>query len=428
MILSPRTLWTAIASLMLPPVMAAGGRQPGPDGPAAQHAAVTIEGCLLCNWVTLPRPKSPLGPPPLDREHAFAIYAIDGTPAIRAALAQIVAESYPAGGLGGDAALKLQERLTERLKYFVAPDSPVVDDMFKTLHSYECHGNAYALTGVLSEKDGRKWITVGRYAALPRLNYPARMLAPDQPFASAGKEPLTLTIKDGLSLKCVLLPPGKFLLGTPFYMVPRHLEEYPHMVTLTKPFYMSEVPVTQEMYEAVTGTNPSPHKDPRLPVEDTPCAEIHKFCRILSLWSGHTVRLPTDAEWEYAARVGTSNPAFPEKYTDQNSFLPGKRYPLPVKSKKPNAWGLYDMPSAWWEFVADQWRYNGPDAEVDPLYKPLEDEARRAHGHRSRGLLPGKYSVGTIENIPSSGKSYIGTKFRVVVECEPAAGPPAAGR
>jgi formylglycine-generating enzyme required for sulfatase activity len=192
---------------------------------------------------------------------------------------------------------------------------------------------------------------------------------------------------------------------------------------LTKPYYMSEIPVTQEIYQAVISVNPSPHKGRDLPVEDISCADIRKFCSILSQRSGRTVRLPTDAEWEYAARVGTSNPAFPEKYADQNSFEPGQRVPLPVKSKQPNAWGLYDMASGWWEFVADQWRYNGPDAEIDPLYRPLADEASRDHTHRSRGLLQGRYSVGTIENLPASGKSYIGTKFRVVVESEPSTAP-----
>jgi formylglycine-generating enzyme required for sulfatase activity len=188
------------------------------------------------------------------------------------------------------------------------------------------------------------------------------------------------------------------------------------VVTLTKPFSISEIPITQEIYQAVMGTNPSPHRDPKLPAEDISCADIRKFCQILSEKISRKVRLPTDAEWEYAARVGTSNPAFPEKYAAQNTYVSRQRYPLPVKSKEPNAWGLYDMASGWWEFVADQWRYNGPQAEVDPLYLPLKDESSREHTHRSHGLLPGKYSVGTIENIPSNGKCYIGTKFRIVVE------------
>jgi hypothetical protein len=62
---------------------------------------------------------------------------------------------------------------------------------------------------------------------------------------------------------------------------------------------------------------------------------------------------------------------------------------------------------------------SGPDAEVDPLYVPLKDEASREHTHRSHGLLTGRYSFGTIENIPSSGKTYVGTKFRIVVEYQP---------
>ena len=397
-----------------------GGHAQEPAEKSSQGAKqVTLEGCLLCDWVTLPHPKTSYGPPPLDPEHAFAIYAFKGTPEIRATVERIVADGYPEQGLDGDAAMALQDQFTQRLKYFVSPDSPVLNDMFKTLHSYECHGNPYALTGILSEKDGRKWITVREYAQLSGLTYPDRMLAPDRPFAPAGREPLVLKIDEALSLKCILLPPGKFFMGTPFYMVPRHLEEYPHMVTLIRPFYMSEIPISQAIYQSVMGTNPSPQKDPGLPAEDCSCAEIRNFCRILSERTGRTVRLPTDAEWEFAARVGTSNPAFPEKYLAQNSYVPGQRYPLPVRSKQPNAWGLYDMASGWWEFVGDQWRYNPRDAEVDPLYAPLKDEASREHTHRSHGLLTGRYSFGTIENIPSSGKCYVGTKFRIVVEYQP---------
>jgi len=117
---------------------------------------------------------------------------------------------------------------------------------------------------------------------------------------------------------------------------------------------------------------------------------------------------------------------FPEGPLDPSTTLPqtdtkeewynDAEYAL---SNQPNAWRLYDLASGWWEFVADQWRYNGPDAEVDPLYAPLKDEASREHTHRSHGLLTGRYSFGTIENIPSSGKTYVGTKFRIVVEHQP---------
>ncbi len=403
---------------MLPLASPGGPGQTSGKHSIANGEQVTIEGCLLCDWVTLPHPKTSYGPPPLDPEHVFAVYAIDGTPEIRATLERIVADCTPEKGLEGDAAQAMQDQFTRRLKYYVSPDSPVLNDMLKKLHSYECHGNPYALTGILSEQHGRKWINVRKYVSLPGLNYPERMLAPDRPFAPAGGEPLILKIDENLSLKCILLPAGKFYMGTPFYMVPRFLEEYPHMVTLTRPFYMSEIPVTQEIYQSVMGKNPSPHKDPRLPAQDISCAEIQTFCRILSERTGRTVRLPTDAEWEYAARVGTSNPAFPQKYAAQNSWVSGRPDPLPVRSKQPNAWGLYDLASGWWEIVADQWRYNPREPEIDPLYAPLKVESSRAHSHRSHGLLTGRYSFGTIENIPSSGKCYVGTKFRIVVEAQ----------
>jgi formylglycine-generating enzyme required for sulfatase activity len=133
--------------------------------------------------------------------------------------------------------------------------------------------------------------------------YPDKMMAADKPFAMPDKEPFVLKINDNLTLKCVCIPPGKFLMGTPLYMWPYFMEEYPHMVSLTKSFYLSEVPVTQEVYEAVMGSNPSTAMDPRLPVQDPTFADLRKFCQALSEKTGRKVRLPTDAEWEYAARV-----------------------------------------------------------------------------------------------------------------------------
>ena len=169
------------------------------------------------------------------------------------------------------------------------------------------------------------------------------MLAPDKPIKMPGKEPLILKVTDTLSLKCILLPRGEFLFLKPYYVVPRWQDEFPRLITLTKPFYLAEIPVTQEMYEAVMGNNPSTLKDPQRPVRNVPCADVNKFCKILSEKNGRTVRLPGEAEWEYAARVGTSNPPLDVKYKDQKSSGRARGECLPVKSKQPNAWGLYDM-------------------------------------------------------------------------------------
>ena len=277
------------------------------------------------------------------------------------------------------------------------------------------------MTGVVTEKDGKKWITASRIE-LAKLKYPDRMLTADKPLVMPDKEPVTLKIGDKLTLECVYIPRGKFLMGTPVCMWPYHVEEYPHVVTLTKPFYMAEIPITQEMYEAVMGNNPSTVKDPQLPVQDPPFADVTKFCKIVSVKNGKKVRLPTDAEWEYAARVGTSNPGFAEKYKDQNSTGPdGFKAPLKVKSKKPNAWGLYDMASSWWEISADKGMYNVRHAEVDPAYPPGVENAKSQRS--GRGIVKDGWSIATHEFITEKA-DYAGQKFRVMVESEAPTGTP----
>jgi formylglycine-generating enzyme required for sulfatase activity len=229
---------------------------------------------------------------------------------------------------------------------------------------------ASAVTGELSEKGGRRWIKATRIEACT-LKYPERMLAADQPFVMPSREPLLLKIGDKHTLKCIHIPAGKFLMGTPIYMWPYHLEEYPHQVTLTRDYYLAETPITQEMYEAVMGNNPSVVKDPKLPVQNPMFADLKKFCDAVSEKNGKTVRLPTSAEWEYAARVGTSNPGFAEKYREQNSSgTSGYKSPLTVKSKKPNAWGLYDMLGNVMEWTLDGYAPYKPGDAVNPWVKP----------------------------------------------------------
>jgi formylglycine-generating enzyme required for sulfatase activity len=276
---------------------------------------------------------------------------------------------------------------------------------------------ASAVTGTVSEKGGKKWITATRIEPC-KLTFPARMLAADRPFVMPSQPPLLLKVGDKLTLKCVHVPAGKFLMGTPVYMWPYHLEEYPHAVTLTRDYYMAEIPLTQEMYEAVMGKNPSLVKGAQLPVQNPTFKDIEKFCAILSAKNGRKVRLPTSAEWEYAARVGTSNPAFAEKYRDQNSSGPqGFKAPLKVKSKKPNAWGLYDMASCWWEITGDKAMYHVRRGVVDPHYPPGKENARSQR--TGRGIVTSRWSIGTHEFITEKADD-AGQKFRVVVEIEKA--------
>jgi formylglycine-generating enzyme required for sulfatase activity len=385
---------------------------PARSAPIRNDPEVTIKGSMLCNGACLPDPKP--------EDHVPVVIAIDGTPAIRAEVARIMAAYYPAKGLDAEAAEKLQSQFTSRLKYYLSTDSPALKDSKFLKQPHYCHpAEASAVTGTVSERDGKRWILATRIEPA-KLTYPDRMLAPDRPFAMPSGPPLTLKITGTLSLKCVRIPPGKFLMGTPLYMWPYFVEEYPHVVTLTKPIYLSEIPITQEIYEAVMGSNPSTVKAPTLPVEDVPCPDVRQFCRLLSEKTGRTIRLPTHAEWEYAARVGTSNPGFQEKYRDQNSSGPnGFKAPLPVKSRRPNAWGLYDMASCWWEFVADAFRYNPRIPETDPQFLSPAEGTDQKHAHSGDGIVREGWSIATHESVPSDAKCYAGVKFRIAVEAQP---------
>jgi formylglycine-generating enzyme required for sulfatase activity len=183
---------------------------------------------------------------------------------------------------------------------------------------------------------------------------------------------LTLDLGNGVTMKLALIRPGKFVMGSPDSEQGRESKEGPqHEVVITKPFYMGVTKVTQAQYQAVMGTNPSQFKGPTNPVDSVNWDEAVEFCRKLSEKTRKAVRLPTEAEWEYACRAGSKTRfCFGDTeeglgdYAWYQANSGGTTHP--VGQKKPNAWGLYDIHGNVWEWCADWYGEYPSGAVTDP--------------------------------------------------------------
>ena len=142
--------------------------------------------------------------------------------------------------------------------------------------------------------------------------------------------------EDGL--RYLWIPPGTVTTGCSPGDNECYGDEYPsRKVTLTRGFWLGQTEVTQAAYERLFGYNPSVHKGPDLPVESVSWIEADAYCREIG------GRLPSAAEWEYAARAGTTGSRY-GKLDDIAWYWDNSRFsPHPVAQKKPNAFGLYDM-------------------------------------------------------------------------------------
>jgi formylglycine-generating enzyme required for sulfatase activity/serine/threonine protein kinase len=170
-------------------------------------------------------------------------------------------------------------------------------------------------------------------------------------------------------IEMALVPAGKFMMGSPASEKDRSYNETQHEVTLTKPFYMGKYEVTQEQWESVMGKNPSREKGAKLPVTDVSWIDCQVFIHKLNASTKGGYRLPTEAEWEYACRAGTTTAySFGAKVRLKNlnyaDLKMGK--PVAVGSYKPNAFGLYDMHGNVFEWCED-WYGDYPEGGVtDP--------------------------------------------------------------
>lgn len=183
---------------------------------------------------------------------------------------------------------------------------------------------------------------------------------------------LQVDLGKGVKLEMVLIPAGKFMMGSPASEKGRNENETQHEVTLTKPFYMGKYEVTQEQWQAVMGNNPSTKtKGAKLPVTNVSWNDCQDYIKKLNAKTNGGYRLPTEAEWEYACRAGTKTAyAFGDSITKSDVSF-GKDSTMVVGSYKNNFFGLYDMHGNVLEFCQDWFESYQVGSEIDPKGPPM---------------------------------------------------------
>jgi formylglycine-generating enzyme required for sulfatase activity len=227
---------------------------------------------------------------------------------------------------------------------------------------------------------------------------------------------------DGIEF--VQIQPGEFTMGCS----PGDGECWPpagspaHRVYITKAFQMGRYEVTQEQWQAVMGSNPSNFKGVTLPVEQVSWDDVQGFLqRLNARKDGFRYRLPTEAEWEYVARAGTTDTYGGASalgdvawYVDNSDYMTH-----PVGQKRPNAWGLYDMLGNVWEWCQDWY-----DGSYYPS-SPMENPAGPSWSSFGRIVRGGSWGVGAwVARVPvrsgfEPGYRLSGSGFRCVREVMP---------
>ncbi|MDR1043799.1 MAG: formylglycine-generating enzyme family protein [Candidatus Adiutrix sp.] len=181
------------------------------------------------------------------------------------------------------------------------------------------------------------------------------------------------TYTNSLGMEFILIPAGSFTMGADKKFEDATDGETPqHLVSISQPFYLGAYEVTQAQWTAVMENNPNIFKGRSNPVEMVSWDDAQEFIKRLNQQEGHSrYRLPTEAEWEYAARAGTTG-AY--SFGDDKDSLGRYAWYLdnsgeqthPVGQKQPNAWGLYDMHGNVWEWVQDDYGNYSSSSVTDP--------------------------------------------------------------
>lgn len=217
----------------------------------------------------------------------------------------------------------------------------------------------------------------------------------------------TVDLGKGVNLAMILIPQGKFIMGSTLSEPGHKDDELQHQVVFSRPYFIGKYEVTQEQWETVMGDNPSQTKGAKLPVTNVSWNDCQNFISKLNAKTESNYRLPTEAEWEYACRSGAKSAySVGDKITKNDANYENvKGGAKPVGSYKPNAFGLYDMHGNVWEFCSDWYGPYSAGKSIDPM------GVKNGHDHVLRG---GSFFVDGLL-LRSSTRDYVAPDFHNVV-------------
>ena len=184
---------------------------------------------------------------------------------------------------------------------------------------------------------------------------------------------LAIPVKNGINIEMVKVEAGSFNMGaTPEMQAPYEVEKPVHRVTLTNNYYIGKYEVTQALWQAVMGSNPSYFKGDDLPVEQVSWNDCQDFISKLNAMTGKRFRLPSEAEWEYAARGGKKSRGY--QYSGSNTLGDVAWYEgnsgsktHAVGTKQPNELGIYDMTGNVSEWCQDWYGSYSSSPQTNPI-------------------------------------------------------------
>ena len=232
------------------------------------------------------------------------------------------------------------------------------------------------------------------------------------------------------------IPPGEFQMGSPEDEPERYADEGPqHRVGFEQGFWLAQTACTQALWQAVMDENPSRFKgDPQNPVEHVRWEQAQVFIKALNQQAPlPALRLPSEAQWEYACRAGTTTPFWfgtelttgDANYDGNHPYADGKQgqyreKTLPVKHFRPNPWGLYQMHGNVWEWCEDRWHdsYQGASDDGQPwtagnsAFRVLRGGSWLDDGRYVRSAIRSRF-------LPDDRDSYFGFRFALGPELQP---------